>query len=118
MCVCHFCYVGKHIRMGSITRVCRNVFARIDKKITHFLLAVGDLVCTHGELRLQDGRTPLQGRVEICIGGRWGSICDDLWDNNDASVVCSQLGFSRRSKYWLPPPPPPPTAFGVLVTII
>ena len=83
---------------------------------THLLilLAVGDAICMHGDLRLQDGRTPLQGRVEICIGGRWGSICDDLWDDDDASVVCSQLGFSRLSKYI----GYPPTAFGVLVTIM
>ena len=39
------------------------------------------------------GRDEFKGRVEICFGGVWGTVCDDLWSTNDATVVCRQLGY-------------------------
>lgn len=39
-----------------------------------------------------------QGRVEICIEGSYGTICANAgqgWSNEDAAVVCSELGFTK-----------------------
>ncbi len=50
--------------------------------------------CTEGSIRLVDGIIEQEGRVEVCINGVWGSICDDGWDKTDAHIVCKQMGFS------------------------
>ncbi|XP_072345197.1 scavenger receptor cysteine-rich domain-containing protein DMBT1-like [Scyliorhinus torazame] len=43
-------------------------------------------------LRLTDGGSRCDGRVEIYYDRAWGRIQDKLWDLNDAHVVCRQLG--------------------------
>ena len=48
--------------------------------------------CSEGETRLRGGGSG--GRVEICTEQSWTTVCDVYWDNQDASVLCRQLGFS------------------------
>jgi hypothetical protein len=49
-------------------------------------------------VRLADGNSVHEGRVEIFHNGQWGSVCDDSWTLEDAQVVCHQLGFGDASK--------------------
>ncbi|ERE73799.1 macrophage receptor MARCO-like protein [Cricetulus griseus] len=44
------------------------------------------------EVRIVGGTN--RGRAEIFYNNVWGTICDDGWDNNDASVFCRMLGYS------------------------
>ena len=52
------------------------------------------LGCPEGDVRLLEGSTKLEGRVEICKNNVWGTVCHIGWTVEDARVVCRQLGFS------------------------
>ncbi|XP_026118464.1 deleted in malignant brain tumors 1 protein-like, partial [Carassius auratus] len=45
----------------------------------------------YGRSRLVDGSHLCSGRVEILLVGGWGSVCDAVFDQKDAEVVCREL---------------------------
>ncbi|CAC5384293.1 DMBT1 [Mytilus coruscus] len=47
--------------------------------------------CSESNLRLTGGSHNMEGRVELLVNGMWSAICDDDWDNIEATVVCKTL---------------------------
>ena len=55
-------------------------------------------LCQDGDIRLAGRSYNNVGRIELCVNGTWGTVCDTSFDNKDASVVCRQLGYSSYGK--------------------
>ena len=55
--------------------------------------------CCDGSIQLGGSSLAGQGRVEICVEGSWGTVCDTYWDSRDAAVVCRQLGYPPIGEY-------------------
>ena len=62
---------------------------------------IGNAICSNGtfpaiKIRLSDGYTPYEGRVEVQFIEIWGGVCMNNWGVQEAAVVCEQLGFGTE----------------------
>jgi len=44
-------------------------------------------------VRLVNGPSSSEGRLEVYYSGRWGTVCDDNFSKVDATVACHSLGY-------------------------
>ena len=53
-------------------------------------------VCENGDVRLADGHSQYEGRLEICYNEIWGTVCSNVWDSYEIKVACRELGFGMQ----------------------
>ena len=71
---------------------------RTPMQTIEFALIFSAIGCSQGDVRLADQVSDIEGRVEVCYNGEWGTICDNQWGTSDARVVCRQLGLPTACK--------------------
>ena len=79
-------------------KVVETIHSQIDVIAVGYASDFTSTVCSQGDIRLREGATSLEGRVEVCYGNEWGTVCQNLWSANDANVACRQLGFLTTGK--------------------
>lgn len=61
-------------------------------------VAQASTVQTFNNVRLSNGT---EGRLEVFMNGRWGTVCNYGFDIEDAAVACQQMGLVLNSRDWL-----------------
>ena len=67
-------------------------------KFYTLISVVYSTACVDGQVLLYNGSylSPnlTEGTVLVCYNNTYGTVCDDFWDELEARVVCTSLGYS------------------------
>ncbi|XP_068632960.1 protein bark beetle isoform X2 [Battus philenor] len=61
-------------------------------------------------IRLLGGRTPYEGRLQVRIDSKWGTVCNYRWNIVNAALICNQLGLVLNPNDWFLEPNEIPNA--------
>ena len=48
-------------------------------------------------MRLVEGSSEIEGRVEVCFSRRWGTVSSDGWTQTNAKIVCNNHGYETAT---------------------
>lgn len=51
-------------------------------------------------IRLLGGASEFEGRLQVHLNGKWGTVCDYGWTIKNAALVCHQLGYALNPSDW------------------
>ena len=54
----------------------------------------GDILLANSTYSYYNGSNVYGGRLEVCYNGVYHPVCDEEWTDNDAAVVCNNMGYS------------------------
>uniref|UniRef100_A0AAQ4RBN7 Deleted in malignant brain tumors 1 protein-like n=1 Tax=Gasterosteus aculeatus aculeatus TaxID=481459 RepID=A0AAQ4RBN7_GASAC len=88
-------YFGEAMLLGEVNSICFGNESSLSQcKHQEFKENCVDatVVCSNSKpIRLLNGTGRCSGRLEIYHEGQWGTICDDRWGMQEATVTCREL---------------------------
>ena len=98
-------YLAVHMTATLVTALIQKMLGSDAKQVSffssmtvHTIVPYIHIACSHGSVRLRESSSSSEGRVEVCVSGVWGSVCDDHWDQADARVACRKVGYPIPSE--------------------
>ena len=58
--------------------------------------------CTNGSVILVGEKKTVgttQGHPRVCVNNEYIDVCDELWGDDDASIICKQLGYECKKPF-------------------